>query len=87
LTNPFPPQQQTMVAQNPAPPQGGNTGHPPSGDASSSSLVFMCNKTIDLTTKTKTYDTPPGKTSNESLANGTANETLSTFATPPSGPL
>jgi hypothetical protein len=76
-----------MVAQNPAPPQGGNTGHPPSGDASSSSLVFMCNETIDLMTRTNTYDTPPGKMSNESLANGTVNDTPSTSATPPSRPL
>jgi hypothetical protein len=59
LTNPFPPQQQQMVAQNPSPLQEGNVGHPPQGDASSSAhrpeQVFMF-KTIDLTTRDKNYD-------------------------------
>jgi hypothetical protein len=82
LTNPFPPQQQTMVAQNPAPPQGGNTGHPPSGDASSSSHVYMFNGTVDLMTRTNTYDTPPGKTNNESVANGPMNEHTFHFCYP-----
>jgi hypothetical protein len=76
-----------MVAQNHAPPQGGNTGHPPSGDASSSSHVYMFNGTIYLTTREKTYDTPPGKTNNESVSNGTTNTKPSTSTTPPSGPL
>jgi hypothetical protein len=36
LTDPFPVQQQKMVAQNLASPQGGNAGHSHHGDASSS---------------------------------------------------
>jgi hypothetical protein len=53
-----------MVVKNHAPPQGGKIGHPPSGDASSSSHVYMFNKTVDLTTREKTHDTPIGKTNN-----------------------
>ena len=46
LTDPFPPPQQKMVAQNPTPPKGGNAGHPPPRDASSSAHVLMCAKTM-----------------------------------------
>jgi hypothetical protein len=52
LTDPFPPQQQQMVAQTPAPPQGGNTGHSHHGDASSSTAqVFMCKEMVSLMTR------------------------------------
>jgi hypothetical protein len=55
LTQPFP-QQQSLVAQAPAPPTGGNPNHPPSEEASSSAHIYMFNG-IYLTTRTMTYDT------------------------------
>jgi hypothetical protein len=49
LTDPFPPQQQQMVAQTPSPLQGGNIGHSHHGDASSSTTqVFMCKEMVSL---------------------------------------
>jgi hypothetical protein len=77
LTDPFPPQQQQMVAQTPSPPQGGNRGHSHHGNASSSiSQVFMCKEVVSLMTKDKTYDTPL-----ENHANGVAtdNPSMSTL--------
>jgi hypothetical protein len=80
LTNPFLIQQQQMVAQNPAPPQGGNAGHPHHEDASSSTAqVLMCNGIVSLTTRAKTYDTPP-----DNHANGGATDNPSTSTPPPS---
>jgi hypothetical protein len=47
LIEPFPTQQQKMFAQNPAPLQGGNTGHSNHGDSSSRvSQVFMCKEIV-----------------------------------------
>ena len=64
LTDPFPPQQQQMVAQNHAPSQGGKPGH---GDASTSAhVLMMSNETVVLTTRAKTYNTTPDKQVNES---------------------
>ena len=57
LMDPFPPQHQQLVTQNPAPSQGGKVGH---GDASPSShVLMMANESVALTTQVKTYDTPP----------------------------
>lgn len=57
LKDPFPPKQQQMITQNPAPLQGGQTGH---GDVSSSAhVLMMANETTALTTRAKTYDTTP----------------------------
>jgi hypothetical protein len=85
LTHPFP-QQQSLVAQNPAPPTGGNPNHPPNEEASSSAHIYMFNG-IDLTTRTMTYDTPPGKPDKEKVTTGTTPDPPSTTVTPPSGPL
>ena len=53
LKNTFPAQHQGMIAQNPASSQADHE------DASSSGHVLMIgNKTITLTTRTKTYDNP-----------------------------
>jgi hypothetical protein len=79
LTHPFP-QQQSLVAQNPAPPQGGNPGHPPNEDASSSAHIYMFNG-VYLTTRTMTYDTPPGKPGKENVTNGTVTDPPSTSVT------
>ena len=66
LTNPFPPQQQQMIAQNIVPSQGVQTGHI---DASTSAhVLMMANETISLMTREKTYDTNPDKQSNESTS-------------------
>jgi hypothetical protein len=59
LTHPFP-HHQSLVVQNPTPLQGENLGHPPNEDASSSADIYMVNG-VYLTTRTMTYDTPPGK--------------------------
>jgi hypothetical protein len=53
-------QQQHLVAQNPCPPQGGNTGHSHHGDASTSTSEVYMFKTINVTNQENTYDTPPG---------------------------
>ena len=83
LTNPFPPQQQQMVAQNTVRLKGGNVVHPSQGDASSSSHVLMCAETIELTMRVKTYDTFLDK-----YANGGALDHPSTSTTTPlSSPL
>lgn len=52
-----------MVALNISPRDGGSPGCPPGGDASSSMYVLMCVKTINLTTRAKTYEFVPKKTS------------------------
>jgi hypothetical protein len=53
LTHPFP-QQQSMVAQTPSP--GSSSSHP-HDEASTSANIYMFNG-INLTTLSKTYDTP-----------------------------
>jgi hypothetical protein len=53
LTQPFP-QQQSMVAQTPSP---GGISSDPHDEASSSAHIYMFNG-INLTTHSKTYDTP-----------------------------
>jgi hypothetical protein len=82
LTNPFPPQQQQMVSQNPAPLQEGNAGHPPQGDASSSAhqpeQVFMF-KMIDLTNRAKNYDVVPDNTT----PGGDNDKASTSFVSPP----
>jgi hypothetical protein len=85
LTHPFP-QQQSLVAQAPAPPTGGNPNHPPNEEASSSAHIYMFNG-IDLTTRTMTYDTPPGKPDKEKVTTSTTPDPPPTTVTPPSGPL
>jgi hypothetical protein len=85
LTHPFP-QIQSLVAQNPTPPQGGNLAHPSKDNSSSSAHIYMFNG-VDLITRTKAYDRPPGKTSKESVMNGTMIGPPSTFVTPSSEPL
>jgi len=80
LTNPFPTQQQKIIAQNPTPPQGSNVGHPHHGDVSSSTQVFVCKETISLMNRPKTYDTPPDGNAN---GNGGALDKPSTSTTPP----
>ena len=59
LKDPFRPQQQQIITQNPSPLQGGQTGH---ADASlSAHVLMMANETIALTTRAKTYDTNRNK--------------------------
>jgi hypothetical protein len=53
LTQPFP-QQQSMVAQTPSP---GGSSSDPNDETSSSAHIYMFNG-INLTTRSKTYDTP-----------------------------
>lgn len=60
LTNPFPTQQQQMVATNLAPPQGGNAGHPQQGGGSCNSNVLMVGKMVGFTTRAPNYDTTEG---------------------------
>ena len=62
--------------------QGGNPGHPPKEDASSSAHIYMFDG-VYSTTGTTTYDTPPGKNGKESLTNGTVTDPPPTFVTPP----
>jgi hypothetical protein len=45
-----PVQQKNMVAQNPTPPQGGNTGHSHHGDASTSASEVYMFKEVNVTT-------------------------------------
>ena len=78
LTNPLPPHQQQMVAQNPTPPKGGYAGHPSQGYASTNTHVLMCVETINLTTHENTYDIVPDK-----YSNGGAPDQPSTSTTPP----
>jgi hypothetical protein len=85
LIHPFP-QQQSLVAKHPAPPQGGNLGHPANEDASSSAHIYMFNG-VYLTTRTMTYDIPPGKPSKENVTNRTASDPPSTLVIPPFGAL
>ena len=54
LTNPFPAQQQQLVAQVPAQ----QTAHPPSG-ATSSSVHIMMADAVDLATRAKNYEKQP----------------------------
>lgn len=56
----------------------GNVGHPSQGDASSSTHVLMCAKTIDLTTRARTYELVPNKDANRG-----APEQPYTSTTPP----
>jgi hypothetical protein len=79
LTNPFPIQQQQMVAQNHVPPQGGNAVHPHHKDASLSAQVLMCNGPISLMTRANTYDIDL-----DNHANGGATNNPSTSTPPPS---
>ena len=65
LTQPFP-QQQSMVAQSPSP--RGNSSHP-HDEASTSAHIYMFNG-INLTTLSKTYDTP-GNLDKGKYTNGT----------------
>jgi hypothetical protein len=65
LTQPFP-QQQSMVAQTPSP--GGSSSHP-HDEASTSAHIYMFNG-INLTTHSKTYDTPV-KPDKGKVTNGT----------------
>ena len=55
LTDPFPPQKQQLVTQNPAPSQGGEIGH--ADDSTSIHVLMMANETVTLMTQAKTYDT------------------------------
>jgi hypothetical protein len=72
-------QQQHLVSQNHAPPQGGNTGHSYHADSSlSASEVYMF-KVVNLTNQENTYDTPLGD-----QANGKAIAQPSTSTPPPS---
>jgi hypothetical protein len=83
LNETFPTHQQQMVAQNHAPPQGGDVGHSHHGDASSSvAKVFMCKDTVSLMTKSKTYDTPPKKHANGGATDKPSPSTPPSFSTP-----
>jgi hypothetical protein len=88
LTHPFP-QQQSMVAETPS--LGGISSHP-NDEASSSAHIYMFNG-INLTTRSKTYDTP-GNPDKGKDVNGTGtllDPSLSSVilpsVNPPSGPL
>jgi hypothetical protein len=80
LTHPFP-QQQSLIAQNPTPPVGSNTNHPPNEEDSLSEHISMFNG-IDLTTHTTTYDTPPRKPDKEKITTGNTLDPPSTSVTP-----
>jgi hypothetical protein len=74
-----------MVAQAPAPLEGGNPNHPPSDEASSSAHIYMFNG-IDLPTHTTTYDMPT-KPNKEKVTNSTTSDPPSAIFTPQSRPL
>jgi hypothetical protein len=80
LTQPFP-QQQSMVAQTPSP--GGSSSHP-HDEASTSAHIYMFNG-INLTTFSKTYDTP-GNPDKGKVTNGTGTlpDPSSSSVSPPS---
>jgi hypothetical protein len=88
LTQPFP-QQQSMVAETASP--RGCSSHP-NDDASSSAHIYMFNG-INLTTHSKTYDTPvnpdKGKDINGTgtLPDPSSSSVILPLVNPPSGPL
>jgi hypothetical protein len=88
LTQPFP-QQQSMVAQTPSP---GGSSSEPNDEASSSEHIYMFNG-VNLTTFSKTYDTPgnpdKGKDTNsaDTLPNPSSSSVSLPSINPPSGPL
>jgi hypothetical protein len=88
LTQPFP-QQQSMVAQTPSP---GGSSSDPNDEASSSAHIYMFNG-INLTTFSKTYDTPgnpdKGKDTNsaDTLPDPSSSSVSLPSVNPPSGPL
>jgi hypothetical protein len=88
LTQPFP-QQQSMVAQTPSP---GGSSSDPHDEASSSAHIYMFNG-INLTTRSKTYDTPgnpdKGKDTNGTgtLPDPSSSSVSLPSVNPPSGPL
>jgi hypothetical protein len=88
LTQPFP-QQQYMVAQTPSP---GGSSRDPNDEASSSAHIYMFNG-INLTTRSKTYDTPgnpeKGKDTNGvgTLPDPSSSSFSLPLVNPPSGPL
>jgi hypothetical protein len=88
LSQPFP-QQQSMVAQTPSP--GGISSHP-HDEASKSSHIYMFNW-INLTTLSKTYDTPvkpdKGKITNDTntLPDPSPSSASPPSVNPSSGPL
>ena len=88
LTQPFP-QQQSMVAQTPS--LGGSSSDP-NDEVSSSAHIYMFNG-INLTTRSKTYDTPgnpdKGKDTNGAgtLPDPSSSSVSLPSVNPPSGPL
>jgi hypothetical protein len=88
LTQPFP-HQQSMVAQTPSP---GGSSNDPNDEASSSAHIYMFNG-INLTTLSKTYDTPcnpdKGKDTNGTgtLPDPSSSSVSLPSVNPPSGPL
>jgi hypothetical protein len=88
LTQPFP-QQQSMVSQTPSP--GGSSSHP-HDEASTSAHIYMFNG-INLTTHSKTYDTPvkldKGKLNNgtDTLPDPSPSSVSPPSVNPPSRPL
>jgi hypothetical protein len=86
LTQPFP-QQQSMVAQTPS--RGGSSSHP-HDEASTSVHIYMFNG-INLTTRSKTYNTQ-AKPDKAKVTNGSLPDPSTSFikppsVSPPSGPL
>jgi hypothetical protein len=88
LTQPFP-QQQSMVSQTPSP---GGSSSDPHDEASSCAHIYMFNG-INLTTFSKTYDTPgnpdKGKDVNgtSTLPDPSSSSVSLPSVNPPSGPL
>jgi hypothetical protein len=88
LTQPFP-QQQSMVIQTPSP---GGSSSEPNDEASSSAHIYMFNG-INLTTRSKTYDTlgnpDKGKDTNGvgTLPDPSSSSVSLPSVNPPSGPL
>jgi hypothetical protein len=74
-----------MVSQVLAPLTGGSSSHPPSDEAFMSAHIYMFNG-IDLTTCTKTYDTP-AKPDKEKVTNGTPPDPSLASISPPFGSL
>jgi len=84
LTDPFPSQNQQLIQHN-SPPHGENSTYTNYAETSTAH-VLMCNGIIDLTTRSKTYDTIPEPNTNGS-AKGKSPMDETPFVPPPTGSL
>ena len=72
------------MVQHDSPPQGGNSQYDP--PKASSAHVLMCNETIDLTTRSKTYEQTPNLNASENVKGKNIIDENS-FTPPPNGSL